>query len=321
MKPQLQTPLAAGLLLLIAGCGVDSPDAITDAAPEAEVAHVPNGYRLVWSDEFDSEDRFYSNWTFERGGSGWGNNELQYYCAGGVFEPSGQKTASVSDGTLKIMACKIAPSEASKDREFISARLNTRESWQYGYIEMRARLPKTRGCWPAFWMLPRNGPYYVRDESRTGGEIDIIEYVPGDDPNAVHFSAHSYNATREAGRDTGYTDPATGRKHPYSSRIRVDNPGDWHRYAMEWTHEAIRGYCDGVEYFYAPNPSPLVDDTASWPFDQKYYIKLNLAVGGSWGGAPAEDFGEATFEVDWVRVYQKQSKGQIEPNQAGVPFR
>ena len=317
MKHILQISLAAAIPILIAGCDVEKADGKNRAAPKAEAkaelistpkaeaCHVPNGYHLVWSDEFDSEEKFYSGWTFERGGSGWGNNELQYYCSGGVFEPTGQKTAEVSDGTLKIKACKIAPSKASMDREFISARLNTRESWQYGYIEMRARLPKTRGCWPAFWMLLKDGPSYVRDESRTGGEIDIIEYVPGDDPNTVHFSAHSYNATAAAGRETGYVDPATGKKHSYSSHTRVDDPEGWHCYAMEWTHEAIRGYCDGVEYFYAPNPSPNAPDAASWPFDQKYYIKLNLAVGGSWGGTPAEDFGEATYEVDWIRVHQK----------------
>lgn len=273
---------------------------------QAEPCNAPEGYRLVWSDDFDAEDSFYSNWAFERGGSGWGNNELQYYCAGGIYEPTGQKTASVSNGTLKIKAYKITPSKTSQGRGFISARLNTRKSWQYGYIEIRARLPQIKGCWPAFWMLLKDGPSYVRDESRTGGEIDIIEYVPGEDSNTVHFSAHSYNATAAAGRNTGYVDPATGVKHSYSDHTRVENPGNWHCYGMEWTHTYIRGYCDGVEYFYAPNPCPDVADTAFWPFDQKYYIKLNLAIGGSWGGTPAADFSEATCEIDWVRVYQKK---------------
>ena len=267
--------------------------------------YTPAGYHLVWSDEFDSQVKLYSNWHFESGGTGWGNQELQYYCDGGIYEPTGQQTALVSDGTLKIKAYKITPSYASDNCEYISTRMNTNEYWQHGYIEMRAKLPTVRGCWPAFWMLLKDGPYWVRDPSQTGAEIDLMEYVPGDSPNKVWFSAHSYNATGEAGRQTGYVDPATGVKHSYSNRVRVENPGDWHCYGMEWTHTFIRGYCDGVEYFYAPNPSPDAADSATWPFDQKYYIKLNLAVGGSWGGTPADDFGEATYEIDWVRVYQK----------------
>ena len=267
--------------------------------------YAPKGYRLVWSDEFDSPAAFYRNWFFEQGGTGWGNGELQYYCDGGIFGPADKRTATFGDGSLKIRAFKVAPSDATANCAYISARLNTRASWQHGYIEMRAKLPKAKGCWPAFWMLLKDGPSYVRDESRTGGEIDIMEYVPGDDPSAVHFSAHSYYATGEAGRDTGYVDPATGTKHSYSRCVKVADPEKWHCYGMEWTHEFIRAYCDGVEYFYAPNPSPGKSDAAAWPFDQAYYIKLNLAVGGSWGGTPAADLDGATYEIDWVRVYQK----------------
>lgn len=263
----------------------------------------PEGYNLVWSDEFDSPVGLYSNWTFEQGGTGWGNKELQYYCPGGVYEPTGQQTASVSDGTLKIKAYKIAPSRQSDNCEYISARMNTKESWQYGYIEMRARMPLTKGSWPAFWMLLKDGPSYVRDESRTGAEIDILEFVPGDDPNMIYFSGHSYNATPEAGTETGYVDPATGRKYSYCQYKSIPDPGNWHCYGMEWTHNYIRGFCDGEEYFYIPNPTPDVADPATWPFDQRFYLKLNLAVGGSWGGTPDPNFREETFEVDWVRVY------------------
>lgn len=267
--------------------------------------YTPAGYHLVWSDEFDSQVKLYSNWHFESGGTGWGNQELQYYCGGGIYEPTGQQTALVSDGTLKIKAYKIAPSYASDNREYISTRMNTNEGWQHGYIEMRAKLPTVRGCWPAFWMLLTDGPSYVRDPSQTGAEIDVMEYVPGDNPNRVWFSAHSYNATGEAGSNTGYVDPATGIKHPYSDYAKVSSPQDWHCYGMEWTHEYIRAYFDGEEYFYAPNPVPNTVDLATWPFDQRFNLKLNLAIGGTWGGTPAADFKEATYEIDWVRVYQK----------------
>ena len=263
----------------------------------------PAGYNLVWSDEFDSQVALYSNWTFEQGGTGRGNKELQYYCPGGVYEPTGQQTAFVSDGTLKIKAYKIAPSHSSDNCEYISTRMNTKDSWQHGYIEMRARMPLTKGCWPAFWMLLKDGPSYVRDASRTGAEIDILEFVPGDDPNTIYFSAHSYNATPEAGKTTGYVDPSTGKKYSYCQYRQIPDPGNWHCYGMEWTHNHIRGFCDGEEYFYIPNPTPDVDDPATWPFDQKFYLKLNLAVGGSWGGTPDANFTEETYEVDWVRVY------------------
>jgi len=283
----------------------DKPSDKGDTPVDPSDGFTPAGYHLVWSDEFESQVKLYSNWSFEQGGTGWGNNELQYYCDGGIYEPTGQQTASVSDGTLKIRAYKVTPSYASDNCEYISARMNTKEGWVHGYIEMRARLPKTMGCWSAFWMLPTDGPSYVRDESRTGAEIDIMEYVPGDAPNNVYFSAHSYNATGEAGRDTGYVDPVTGIKYSYSDHIRISDPGEWHCYGMEWTHEYIRAYCDGVEYFYAPNPVPNTVDTATWPFDQKMYIKLNLAIGGTWGGTPAPGLNGETYEIDWVRVYQK----------------
>ncbi|MBR5255742.1 MAG: glycoside hydrolase family 16 protein [Bacteroidales bacterium] len=265
--------------------------------------YAPSNYSLVWSDEFDSQVKLYTDWSFEQGGTGWGNKELQYYCPGGIYEPTGQQTAFVSDGTLKIKAYKIAPSRQSDNCEYISARMNTKESWQYGYIEMRARMPLTKGSWPAFWMLLKDGPSYVRDNSGKGAEIDILEYVPGDDPNTIYFSAHSYNATPEAGTETGYVDPATGRKYSYCQYKSIPDPGNWHCYGMEWTHDYIRGFCDGVEYFYVPNPTPDADDPATWPFDQKFYLKLNLAVGGTWGGTPAANFNEETYEIDWVRVY------------------
>ncbi|MBO4611098.1 MAG: glycoside hydrolase family 16 protein [Bacteroidales bacterium] len=267
--------------------------------------YAPEGYNIVWSNEFDSATQLYTDWTFAQGGTGWGNEELQYYCPGGVYEPTGQQTAFVSDGTLKIKAYKIAASYASDNCEYISTRMDTKNNWKYGYIEMRAKLPTVKGCWPAFWMLLSDGPYWVRDPSQTGAEIDILEFVPGEEPKTVYFSAHSYNATPEAGKTTGYVDPVSGTKYSYCQYTNVATPGDWHCYGMEWTHDYIKGYCDGVQYFYAPNPVPNSVDMATWPFDQNFYLKLNLAIGGSWGGTPAADFTEATYEIDWVRVWQK----------------
>ena len=152
----------------------------------------------------------------------------------------------------------------------------------------------------ADYLERKDGPSWVGDG---GGELDIMEWV-GNEPEKLHFSCHSKNVT--AGTGNFYTDPADGQKYSYSKGTEITNPSDdYHCFGMEWTHEYIKGYLDGVEYYYAPNPIPSATDVAWWPFDQEYYIKLNLAIGGSWGGTVDPAFTSATFAVDWVRVYQK----------------
>jgi len=282
-------------------------------AGEITGGYAPSNYALVWNDEFNSQASLYSNWTFEEGGHGWGNQENQYYCPGGYYTPTGQQTASVSDGTLKITAYKLqAGPYPGNDCHYISTRMNTKEGWTHGYIEMRAKLPVKLGCWSAFWMLLKDGPSYVMNEPVPGAEIDMMEHVPADNPQSIYFSAHSYNATAAAehngGRNSGYVDPVSSRKYSYCQVGTVGNAAEWHCYGMEWTHEFIKGFIDGVQFFYVPNPTPNVVDLRTWPFDQEFYLKLNLAVGGTWGGTPAADFNAETFEVDWVRVYEKTSE-------------
>ena len=278
--------------------------------PESADGFAPEGYTAVWCEEFTSEDTLASNWTFESGGDGWGNGEAQYYCAGGTA-PDGVKTARVVDGVLRITARKVAPSAATEGCSYVSARMSTQKTWKYGYIEMKARLPEEKGTWSAFWMLPddRRYPSWVRDPSHKGGELDIVEYVPNDHPGRIYASAHSYNATRAAGTDSGYRDPASGTLYSYTGNTALAHPGSqWHYYGLEWTHTYVKAYLDGVPYYYAPNPSPdyaTPDANPDWGFDKDYYIKLNLAIGGSWGGTPDPDFTEATYEIDWVRVHQQ----------------
>lgn len=310
---------AVGAALICPACGPDDPtynvnlDATDNASTEIPYyptkppsdenpadGFAPAGYKLVWSDEFSDRSSLARNWYFEEGATGWGNNELQYYCPGGVYAANGQRTAEVVDGELHITAYKVTPSEASQNASYVSTRMNTTRGWKYGYVEMRAKLPKEGGTWPAFWMLLKDGPSWVGDG---GGELDIMEWV-GNEPEKVHFSCHSKNVT--AGTGNFYTDPVTGDKYSYSNGTDITNPSDdYHCFGMEWTHEYIKAYLDGVEYYYAPNPIPSATDVAWWPFDQEYYIKLNLAIGGSWGGTVDPAFTSATFAVDWVRVYQK----------------
>lgn len=297
-----------------------SPAPAPEYTPPVSATEPPAGYNLVWSDEFTAGESLTgssSKWTFESGGSGWGNNEEQYYCPNGTITLNGTtyRTAEVSsEGTLQIKATKLTGvpyNMKPAGKSYISARMNSKESWKCGYFLMRAKLPVTRGCWSAFWMLPLNGSAYVRDDNMDGGELDILEHVPteAEEENKIYFSAHSYYATGEAegeGDYVGYVDPATQIQYSYHAWKTVSSAADWHTYSMLWTDEFIRAYIDGVEYYYAPNPYPGKVNLPYWGFSQEFYLKLNLAVGGNWGGSNgiASDFGTQTFEIDYIRVYQ-----------------
>ncbi|MDR1226150.1 MAG: glycoside hydrolase family 16 protein [Prevotellaceae bacterium] len=236
-------------------------------------------YQLVWSDEFDYEglpDN--QKWWYETGANGWGNNELQNYVSGA----NGTDTcALVSNGTLKIIAKK-------QGNQVISVRMNTHESWLYGVFEARLKLPIGKGTWPAFWMLPKNFQSWPAD-----GEIDIMEEV-GYRPNYISSSIHCLAYYHKVGTQK------TAEKYIATAQ------SEFHVYKVEWTRSYIYGYVDGVRYFTFPNDKKNNKDT--WPFNAPFYLKLNLAWGGDWGGAQGVDETAlpATYEVDYVRVYQKQ---------------
>ena len=251
------------------------------------LAQVPNGYSIVWADDFndpsvDGKPIVRANndsWWYETGNGGWGNNELQYYIAG----INGSDTlAAISNGTLKIKAIQ----KNIGTSQYASIRMNTVQSWKYGYFEMRAKMPTGKGTWPAFWMLPKNFQSWPLD-----GEIDIMEYV-GYDPNRVHGSIHTMSYNHSIG---------TQRT---SNKIIQNAETEFHTYALLWTEEKIRIYVDGYNYFTFSNDGTNNKDT--WPFNAPFYLKLNLAVGGNWGGAMGVDTNifPATYEIDYVRVYQ-----------------
>jgi hypothetical protein len=241
------------------------------------------GYSLVWNDEFNTnrngqkilpED---SKWWFETGNHGWGNNELQNY----VAAVSGTDTcAFISNGTLKIVARK-------KGDEIISARMNTFENWLYGYFEARLKLPQGKGTWSALWMLPKEFNNWPDD-----GEIDIMEEV-GFRPDWISSSIHCKAYYHSIGTQK------TAEKFVPAAE------SDFHIYAVEWTSDYIRGYVDGTQYFEFLNDKTGNKDT--WPFNAPFYLKLNLAWGGNWGGAQGVDESKlpATYEIDYVRVFQK----------------
>lgn len=242
---------------------------------------VPDGYKLVWQDEFDDASLSMpdeSIWWYEVWGPGYVNNELQRYVKG---KQGDDVTAEVSDGTLKIHAIKAGD-------EVISARINTIESWKYGYFEARLKLPVGKGTWPAFWMMPKNYTAWPDD-----GEIDIMEEV-GYNPNYVSSSVHCKAYYHSIGTQK-------------TKEILVPTAQEeFHVYALEWTENYIRTYVDGKELFYFANDNAGNKDT--WPFNAAFYLKLNLAWGGDWGGAQGVDESilPATYEIDYVRVFQKE---------------
>ena len=161
-------------------------------------------------------------------------------------------------------------------------------SWKYGYIEVRAKVPASLGVWPAIRLLPAEQVYGSWPRS---GEIDIMELV-GHQPETVHFTAHTerFNHIR-----------SSQRRH--SSPVG-DASGSFHTYGLKWTENILVWYLDGEEqYFIERGPN---DDWTAWPFDSEFYLSLNLAYGGSWGGAEGTDDGALPqrFEIDYVRVYQ-----------------
>ncbi len=238
------------------------------------------GWKLVWSDEFDRPGRpDPANWGYEKGMIR--NNEAQHYTE------DRRENARVENGRLVIEARK----EEMERGKFTSASLITkgRGEWTYGRIEVRARIPSARGTWPAIWMLPTD---IGKVRWPLCGEIDIMEHV-GHDPAKIHGTLHSgaYNHTKGTQRSGTVMAPAFAEK--------------FHVYSTEWSADRIVMRMDGKTY--ATFDRKDGDGEAEWPFRKPYYLILNLAIGGAWGGQKGID--DAAFpqrmEVDYVRVYQK----------------
>jgi beta-glucanase (GH16 family) len=247
----------------------------------SDAINTPEGYTLVWNDEFSDLTRQMpdeSIWWYETGDGGWGNNEIQNYVAG---KKGSTVVAEQSNGTLKINLVKSGS-------EILSARINSVKSWTYGYFEARLKLPKGKGTWPAFWMMPE-----VYTSWPKCGEIDIMEEV-GYNPNYTSSTIHC----------SAYNGSAGTQKT--AEQLTANAQDEFHVYALEWTADYIKTYVDGQLLFTYYNDQK--GDDATWPFHVPFYLKLNLAWGGSWGGAKGVDESclPATYEIDYVRVFQKQ---------------
>lgn len=234
------------------------------------------GYTLVWQDEFDGTSLNTSDWTHETGGHGWGNNELQNY--------TGSNT-TVRDGFLTITAKK----ESSGGRDYTSSRIITKgkQEFKYGRIDIRAKLPKGQGIWPAIWMLGAN---FDQVNWPKCGEIDIMEMVGGNGrEKTVHGTLHW--------DDNGHVCTCDKPGYSLSSGTFSDK---FHVFSIEWDEEAIKWYADDVLF----NTIDITPEELS-EFHEEYFFILNVAVGGNWPGSPdaATTFPQQMV-VDYIRVFQ-----------------
>jgi beta-glucanase (GH16 family) len=235
----------------------------------------------VWHDEFNSGTELNpDDWTHEVKNSGWVNNELQNYV--NHKTPDGNLVTEVKNGSLHIKCLK-------ENGKIYSGRVyaKVKEGWTYGYIEASIKLPKGKGTWPAFWMMPVNFKSWPAD-----GEIDIMEEVGGH-PNYVSSSLHANAHVHSNGTQVTHEMLCEGAED------------DFHTYAIEWTAKNITTYVDGKVQLSYDNRGLGRDD---WPYDDPFYVILNLAWGGTWGGTYGIDESAlpCTMEVDYVRVFQKK---------------
>ena len=234
--------------------------------------YVKNGSgSLVWSDEFNTDGAPDSTkWGYDIGGGGWGNNELEYYT-------SSSSNVAVKGGNLVITALK----ENFNGSAYTSARLLTQNkfSFEYGRLEVRAKLPSQHGTWPAIWML---GNSISSGGWPQCGEIDLMEQK-GNLINTIYGTIHFPSANPSAGVG--------------SNTIIANAATDYHVYSLDWSPSTIKISVDGQLYFSYANSTSL-------PFNQNFFILLNLAMGGNFGGTVDSNFSSDQMLVDYVRVYK-----------------
>lgn len=238
-----------------------------------------SGYTVAWADEFDGTALKTSNWVYDTGtgSSGWGNNELEYYT-------NRTNNVSVADGCLKITAVK----ESYNGSAWTSGRIKTlgKQSFTYGKIQARVKMPNGAGLWPAFWMLGTNIGTATWPNC---GEIDIMEHVNSE--SKVYGTIHWDNG--------GYVSWGQNTLSNYWNNFSVDVT-QWHVYEIVWTSSSIKWYVDGVQYMGAD-----IGVNSTEEFQKPFFILFNLAVGGNWPGSPDSSTPtSSSMYVDYVRVYK-----------------
>ncbi|SES23887.1 Carbohydrate binding domain-containing protein [Gracilibacillus ureilyticus] len=246
-------------------------------------------WEMVWSDEFDGNEINMENWSYDRPDNGRYNGEIQSYTENNAF---------VKDGSLILEARKEDITEADGETyNYSSAKLITKgkQKWTYGKVEVKAKMPTGQGIWPAIWMMPEDEPFY--GTWPVSGEIDIMELL-GHEPDTIHGTIH-------------FGKPHQQRQGTYTLPDGQTFDQDYHTYSIEWEPGEIRWYIDGHLYHTANDWFTKHDDNAAdytypAPFDQDFFLIMNISVGGSWPGFPDETtVFPQQMAVDYVRVYQK----------------
>ncbi|WP_273852812.1 carbohydrate binding domain-containing protein [Guptibacillus spartinae] len=241
-------------------------------------------WNLVWEDEFNGESIDEDKWNFVQGGDGYGNNEWQHYT-------NREKNARVEDGSLVIEAHK----EQFGGNDYTSAKLTTQNKgdWTYGRYEIKAKLPKGQGIWPAIWMMPTD--YELYSGWPATGEIDIMELL-GHDPDTVYGTLH-------------YGKPWKNTGESYDLPVG-DFSDEYHTFTLDWEPGEFRWYVDGILYakqndWFTKNENEAAPYTYPAPFDRDFFMQLNLAVGGNWPGYPDDStIFPNQMLVDYVKVYE-----------------
>ena len=244
-----------------------------------------DGYSLTWSDEFSGTEINDDNWGYDIGGSGWGNNELQYHT---------NRNAYLKEGLLVIRAQQ----EAYRGKNYTSSRLKTqgKQNFKYGRIDVRARLPEGAGIWPALWMLGEN----ITDVGwPKSGEIDIMEMVGGNSPQDKHpngdRTAHGTMHWNNNGLNGSYSPVNTGKSEILSTSLSEE----FHVFSIQWDVNGIGWYIDDAQYSYK-----TINSTQ--PFREEFFFIMNIAVGGDWPESPnSSTVFPQRMVIDYVRVFQK----------------
>ncbi len=269
--------------------GADMADtgAVSPPAADASVEAAVPGWKLTWSDEFNGPDGSAvdpTKWTHDVGGTGWGNNELEYYT-------DGTQNAVVKGGNLVITATKDGASQyqcSNSPCQYTSARLKTEGlfSQTYGRFEARAQMPTGKGLWPAIWALGDN----ISTVSWPAcGEIDFMETI-GTDISTNHGSLHM------------------PKSYGPSGTFKLPNGASFadafHTFAIEWEPGTIRFYVD--DQLYETQKQSSVPSGDTWEFEHPFFFVINVAVGGQWPGSPdSTTTFPQTMKVDWIRAYEK----------------
>ena len=248
---------------------------------------VPAGYSLQWNDEFNGDTLNLKYWNIETWWAGAYNNELQSYT-------KSQNNIGLNNGYLYLRAQKETPFNPNQPG-YTSGRITTQDKveMQYGYWEIKAKLPSGVGTWPAIWMLNSKIDTIPWPNS---GEIDIMEHV-GYDENRVFFSIHNEDLFGDV--------HGTNQQGVYYFE-EIEN--DFHTYSVEWNENEIKGFVDGVQYFNISKHSN--SNYSQWPYDSPFFLIINLAIGGDWGGVQGIDNSifPSSFIIDYARMFTKESE-------------